>query len=201
MIRRDWEFVWDQLKSTNAVCSYLERIADEPWELGDEPSRYYDLALADADARPGPIHPALADAGGRQVSAPLLPTRPAATDDQEAHFLIRTILEDMAVYSIAGRTEEERLRALAGLDSLPVSHRANIGRFLIDGLAAVSETPVEHREWRMRRLMSNPEDGRVPQLAYAACNAFDEMTRDFFRSWVELRHHEMHAISPTRPRS
>lgn len=52
LLRRDWEFLFDQLKSTHAVCQYCERVADEPLELGTEPLRYYELAQADAEAKP-----------------------------------------------------------------------------------------------------------------------------------------------------
>lgn len=40
LLRRDWEFLFDQLKSTHAVCGYFERVPGDSIELGDEPMRY-----------------------------------------------------------------------------------------------------------------------------------------------------------------
>jgi hypothetical protein len=73
LLRRDWEFLFDQLRSTHAVVEYLHRAATDnsSVSLGDEPVRYYTLAQADAEAPPsGEIAPS---PGGRRVSAPLLP--------------------------------------------------------------------------------------------------------------------------------
>jgi hypothetical protein len=39
LLRRDWEFLFDQLKSIHGVGVYLERVAGEPLELGEEPVR------------------------------------------------------------------------------------------------------------------------------------------------------------------
>jgi len=48
LLRRDWEFVFEQLKSTSAVIAYFDRVAGETVTLGNEFVRYYDLAQADA---------------------------------------------------------------------------------------------------------------------------------------------------------
>ena len=63
LLRRDWEFLFDQLKSTHAVVEYLRRVSGEIIELGSEPLRYYDLAQADAEAEPDPVDPALLGGG------------------------------------------------------------------------------------------------------------------------------------------
>jgi hypothetical protein len=55
LLRRDWEFLFEQLKSTRAVLGYLERVAGEAWELGREAARYFRLAQADEAAEPSPI--------------------------------------------------------------------------------------------------------------------------------------------------
>jgi hypothetical protein len=80
LLRRDWEFLFDQLKSTHAVVRYFERVAGEELALGDEPVRYYDLARADAEASPSEFPKDLLGPGV-VVSAPLLPMAPAASDD------------------------------------------------------------------------------------------------------------------------
>ncbi|WP_432171823.1 hypothetical protein [Streptomyces sp. 1222.5] len=49
LARRDWDFLFDQLRSTTAVLDYLFRAAAEPAiPLGQEPLRYYEFAAADA---------------------------------------------------------------------------------------------------------------------------------------------------------
>jgi hypothetical protein len=40
LLRRDWEFLFNQLKSVHAVGGYLERVAGDAIELGGEPMRY-----------------------------------------------------------------------------------------------------------------------------------------------------------------
>jgi hypothetical protein len=37
LLRRDWEFLFDQLKSTHTVAQYFEPAASEALELGQEP--------------------------------------------------------------------------------------------------------------------------------------------------------------------
>lgn len=55
LLRRDWEFLFEQLKSTYAVVEYLARVHAKPGtiELGREAIRYYELAAADVGAPPG----------------------------------------------------------------------------------------------------------------------------------------------------
>jgi hypothetical protein len=71
MLRRDWDFLFEQLKSTHAVVGFLERVVADPVALGEEPARYYQLALDDHEAEPSAIDPPFVG-GGRTVSAPLL---------------------------------------------------------------------------------------------------------------------------------
>ena len=43
LMRRNWEFLWDQLRSATAIVDYLNRVAadeEEPLELGAESNRY-----------------------------------------------------------------------------------------------------------------------------------------------------------------
>src|SRR3546814_5613175 len=48
LLRRDWDFLFDQLRSTAAVVDYIFRVAeDDTHVLGHEPARYYELARAD----------------------------------------------------------------------------------------------------------------------------------------------------------
>lgn len=198
MDRRDWEFLFDQLKSVHAVVEYLHRVADTPGELGNESVRYYQLAQADEEATPGEVDPAILAAGGYSISAPLLPLAPAGTDDEVALLLVRSVYEDIAIAPTGGLDEKVRLRALAELDRLPVGLRANIGRFLIDGLEEAASVPEEGSQWRFRR----PVGGRgKAHLGFGVCSqqfkaySEDPMHHDVFAWWVQLRHHELQQIT------
>jgi hypothetical protein len=196
--RRDWEFLFDQLKSVHAVVEYLHRVADTPGELGSESVRYYQLAQADEEATPGEVDPAILAAGGYSISAPLLPLAPAGADDEVALLLLRSVYEDIATAPTGGLDEKVRLRALAELDRLPVALRANIGRFLIDGLEEAASVPEDGSQWRFRR----PVGGRgKAHLGFGVCSqqfkaySEDPMHHDVFGWWVQLRHHELQQIT------
>lgn len=191
LLRRDWEFLFDQLKSTYAVAQYCERVAGESIELGSEPVRYYDLALADANAEPQQLDPALVGPG-RAVSTPLLPLAPAASDDLEAHEVVRTISEDIALTRLVDTSEPDRLHMLAELDRLPVGERAQIGRFMLDAMAEMLDQPDDCVVWRMRSLRGPA--GQV-NLGFCACSKpFSTELQELFGFWVRLRHHDALAI-------
>lgn len=58
LTRRDWDFLFDQLRSTTAVLDYLFRAAAKSAvALGEEPVRYYEFAAADAEGSPAPSAP------------------------------------------------------------------------------------------------------------------------------------------------
>jgi hypothetical protein len=126
MLRRDWDFLFDQMKSTHAVVAYLERVAGDPVPLGDEPARYYQLAVADHEAEPTGIDPALVG-DGRVVSVPLLPLV-AHPEDARIHLLVRSIFEDIA---IAPAPRSTRLTASRfspnSIDSLSTSAPTSVG--------------------------------------------------------------------------
>ncbi len=186
LLRRDWEFLFDQLRSTHAVIGYLNRASAEgPVELGREPVRYYELADADEKAAPGPIpEPALN--GWEPLEAPLLPKTPAAEEDTVGHLLIRALMEDIAT-SDADFPESARLEMLSELDQLPVAYRASLGRHLADQLGAVSRAPTGSVAWAFRLCRFTPPH---PQLLFGVCNQSTELTREAFRQRVTLRHHE-----------
>ncbi len=186
LLRRDWEFLFDQLKSTHAVVEYLRRVSGKIIELGTEPLRYYDLAQADAEAQPDPVAPALLAMGGIPTSAPLLPLAPVASEDRDPHRLVRMILEDIATSPAPGVSYAQRLRALAELDRLPVSHRADVGRFL---LAKLTEAAEEEDLFQARRLVGRSGDFH---LAFGAWSRLDQ---EAFSGWVQLRHHELQKVT------
>jgi hypothetical protein len=191
LLRREWEFLFEQLKSSRAVIRYLMRVAGEPDELGTEVMRYFQLAQADEEAEPGPVDERLLREGAKRFSGPLLPMEAAGDDASQADLLVRLIFEDIAV-SIALATEEDRLRFLAALDNLPVQGRGLVGEFLVEAMGAAAST-AEGTEWRVRSVIPPPEGGQTVQLGFGVCSArFSAMVRDVFSWWVQLRHHEVY---------
>lgn len=186
LLRRDWDFLFEQLKSTHGVGAYLERVAGEQNILGDEPLRYYDLAGEDADAEPGELRPELVIPGTKRLVEPMLPMAPAATQQKDEHRLFRTVLEDIASIRMSTMSEEMRIQSLADLDSLPTQHRANAGRFLLDGLAEAEKFNGPGVMWRHRRYLG---DGPT-QLGVGVCSHHSKEIEKVFGTWIELRHHE-----------
>ena len=186
VLRRDWDFLFEQLKSTHGVGRYLERVAGEEIALGAEPMRYYELAGADANAAPNPIAPEFILPGVQQLHEPLLPLAPAGTRDQDEHRLFRTILEDVASIRLSTMSEEMRVRSLAELDRLPTEQRAHAGRFLLDTLAKARKIKPPGVLWGHRRIFG---DGRT-QLGLGVCSQHSRELELAFGTWVQLRHHE-----------
>ncbi len=188
LLRRDWEFLFEQLRSAHAVVGYIERVAArEAVPLDEEPARYYELAAADAVADPEPLDPRIVS-DGTHYSAPLLPRAPVGSDDHNAHLLVRMILEDIAATPMDDSVDERhRIEVLAAIDTLPVSIRTELGRFLIEILRDVVTVEEDGIKWRFRRFRHKPG---TPHLLFGACSMFSELTREAFRQWVMLRHHE-----------
>ncbi|OYP19185.1 hypothetical protein CFC35_35760 [Streptomyces sp. FBKL.4005] len=190
LTRRDWDFLFDQLRSTTAVLDYLFRAAAEPpIALGEEPVRYYELAAADADAPSKEIDTELVGRGGTLISTPQLPQAPAGDDGTRAHLMIRVMLEDIAHSPLGGHlTEANRHTVLSDLDRLPVGARAEWGRLLLDMLRDVPEVPDEHVKWRFRRQL---DEAGTRQLIVGAATRFGREIQGAFSAYVQLRHHEV----------
>jgi hypothetical protein len=197
LLRRDWDFLFEQLKSTHAVGRYLERVAGEPIVLGDEPMRYYDLALADQQAEPSPLGEPYRFPGVHVYSEPLLPLAPAATEDEAEHRLYRTILEDIAGISHDENMDEElRLLSLADLDCLLIGQRAFVARFLREKFERVCKVRPPEVEWHHRRMTVNDST----QVGLGVCSRFDKEIQGAFGAWVALRHHEFtERVKPEEP--
>jgi hypothetical protein len=191
LARRDWDFLFDQLKCINAVATYLARVAGEPLPLGEEPMRYYRLAQLDADAKPAPLDERyrLGDKGTHFVE-PLLPLAPAATHDRDAHAMFRTLLEDVATTRLTSASEERRIQILEELDGLAVGQRALIGRYVLDAFAELEQLrdPIGVT-WRLRRVSG----GGLTQLGFGACSRLNDEIQIGFQGWTMLRHHEFTA--------
>ncbi len=191
LLRRDWEFLFAQLKSTYAVAQYLTRVAGTECQLGYEPLRYYALAEDDHNAEPQALDPALLG-GGVPISAPLLPRAPAADDDVNAFMLYRSILEDIAASPNLNGDEAGRLRILAELDRLPVSHRSAIGRHLLDGLNAMARVEPATTEWRLRRIVGARG---AAHLALGVASKFSAEHQEMFKLWAQLRHYDRQLLT------
>ena len=195
LVRRDWEFLFNQLKSTYAVGRYIERVVGEPWELGAEPSRYFQLAQEDARTRPGPIEIDLFGLAGRLVGGPQLPLEPAASgDDELPHLFLRSLVEDIATGPLNGVEEERRVHVLAELDRLAVSSRAEMATYLLKSMELAAAEPAGQVIWRHRQYTNaGPRaEGRPVHLAFATCShPWDPVIQGMFTTWVSLRHHQM----------
>lgn len=188
LLRRDWDFLFSQLRSTHAVIDYLFRIAHHPPRpLGEEPVRYYGLAADDLAAVPDPADPHWLGSGFEGRSTPQLPQAPVGSDRQSAHALLRVVVEEIATSPLPDNASEAaRLQALADLDSLPVGFRSELGDKLwamLEGVAA----PTEGLQWHFRRVL----DGGAVQLAFGVCSEeYSERVAALAQSYVELRHHQ-----------
>ncbi|MGW0817056.1 hypothetical protein ACWD00_28080 [Streptomyces viridiviolaceus] len=190
LARRDWDFLFDQLRSTTAVLDYLFLAADEPpVPLGEEAVRYYEFAAADAEAPPGEITPDLVGIGGRLHSTPLLPQAPVGAAGTHAHLVLRMVMEDITTSALPAHVSEaDRLAVLSDLDQLPVGDRAEWGQLLLDMLSDVVRVPEGNTKWRFRRHL-NADASR--QTVYACATQFNETVQTAFRCYVQLRRHEV----------
>jgi hypothetical protein len=186
LIRRDWDFLFNQLRSVSAVVDYLHRAAfDGVRALGDEPVRYYELADADEQTAQK-TESWVSQLGARQSSHPILPKAPAFSDDATGHAVFRVILEDIAEGPF-DRNEIDRLQVLALLDRFSVGDRAHLGRLLLNHLDDVIQTLPGTTLWRSRRVI---QDGARLHLAFGVCSHCTELHREAFKQWAMLRHHE-----------
>lgn len=191
LLRQDWEFLFEQLKSTYAVLEYLERVSrGVPVALGTEPVRYYELAAADLRSRPEPLDPRLAALGHEGRSTPLLPMEPAHHGE-----IIRGMLEDIATCDMPEQfASSDLLDVLAAIDAAPVGYRAELGRDVLTWLAGMSDVPPGEVLWRFRRLTWP----KRPHLIFGAAPRFSETIREAFGLFVQLRHQQHLEITPER---
>jgi hypothetical protein len=188
LLRRDWEFLFDQLKSTSAVVRYFARVAGEATALGSEPVRYHKLALADHEALPRRLSPQLVG-NGVEVHSPMLPLLPAASDDVQAHQVVRTLFEDFATTLGTDIEMSDRLRVLAELDRTPVTERTALGRFVLKAFKEVSTDLRDGIAWRLRSIRGPLGHAH---LGFAACShPHTELIQAGFSAWVQLRHHDV----------
>lgn len=195
LLRRDWEFLFEQLKSTYAVIEYLRRISTkDPVPLGDELVRYYQLAAADAGSTPSPIDHRVAKFG-RGWASPLLPQAPAGHGDIRHYSLLRAVLEDVATAKLpSGVTHADMLDVLAAIDAAPVAYREEQGKLWLSWLREVAGTPPGETTWRFRSMFGDDR----PYLLFAAATRHAAWVQEAFGSFVSLRHQEHLELIPER---
>jgi hypothetical protein len=197
-LRREWDFLFDQLRSTTAVVDYLHRIAGHLIAPGEHVAQYYELALADERTPPDLERsriPASLNEPELRTSRPTLPLEPASAADEYGARMYRQILEDIARSPREG-DEADRLLVLHLLDKLYVAERAVVGRLLLTNMSRAPRVDVGTTRWDFRHYLLGETD---LHLAYAVCNQFTDLHRDAFKKWGMLRHHEwITAVEPDR---
>ncbi len=191
LLRRDWEFLFDQLQSTHAVVHYLTRCAGQPGELGGEVARYYDLAGDDANTPPTDSDLTFMGPEAFTMSTPLLPRRPAGLEDRRGQGMFRLILEDLALTAMDQPVEV--LDFIAAVDTLPVGHRAGLGRLLLEQLKTSRHTQEGDVRWNLRRVLTPGL-----HLAFGVSSTTSDTVRAAFSTWIQLRHYELGHSAPGR---
>jgi hypothetical protein len=194
LLRREWDFLFEQLKSTYAVVGYLHRIkGDDPVELGLEAVRYYDLAGADAAAPREPGDPRLSEVYSSSVSLPNLPLEPAGHGEARLHALVRVIQEDLALIEAADPTQ--RVKMLAAIDGIPVQYRGELASTLLEWFDRAQEVEPGTTRWQFRGM---PFTGRPYVLIGVASRPHDEAIGFHFHWFVALRHQQLLERIPER---
>lgn len=183
LLRRDWDFLWSQLRSAAAVVDYMHRIYSEGnVPLGEEAARYYELADADAAAAPSPSELTIA-LGGTLMHAPKLPQEPAGSDDQFGHRVFNQLLEDIATSSLTG-DEEGRLDLLGQIDRIDVGHRAQLGRLLLRRLDRCAAIPPDALLSQNRTFFV--DNGQL-HLIFSVYSSLTGYIRETYRTWMLVR--------------
>lgn len=185
LTRRDWEFLFEQLKSTSAVIQYLFRVETSSEYLGEEPHRYFDLASLDAAVLPKKSDSTI-EALGMVFSHPVLPMEPAGVQHPREFGLIRLICEDIASIDSDQSTPEREFEVFAAIDALPVTSRVELGALLYSELNREHET--DGIRWRARTFLPSTPSGH--QVSFVVCSVFNEVTANAFKAWLMLRHTE-----------
>lgn len=179
LLRREWDFLFTQLRSTYAVAAYLHRVADKPNVLGMEATRYFDLAQKDAyGSSKHPTHP----------SHGLLAVLPPNPEDEDAYALIKGLYEYLAT-AHAFDSEEERFRVLTAVDSLPLLARTHAGRTVIDSEQHFAEHRELSNQWQMCSAWAQQQHVQLSIAVYSDPVSAAALAE--FQRWVRWRHHQL----------
>jgi hypothetical protein len=195
VLRREWEFLFDHLRSTRAVLDYLVRAAQTPLELGLEVTRYHEYALADLATEPSPRSPDLDYAGEAIVdSTPRAPLHPAGHDDSRAHLLLRVIMEDIAATPLPSTSGEvDRLWALGELDGLPVASRTELGHAMLEFMDRIAALSGEGFFTETRTVLPNP--GEFCPMVFMVASESSEEARQALFLKTQLTHYDYYAAT------
>lgn len=185
LTRRDWEFLWDQLRSATAIVDYIHRGAEEkePLELGAESNRYLDLAEKDAQSPSAKMPDWILETGAIHTNLPRLPHDPAASVDRFGHAIFQQILEDIANTDFTG-DETDRITLLSHIDRVAVGARAELGRLLLRRLTRCAEAaPGGHR---MDHRVMYIDHGSL-HLTFTTMSQLTDYHQEIYRSWLLLR--------------
>ncbi|HET6709926.1 hypothetical protein [Amycolatopsis sp.] len=194
LLRRDWEFLFDHLRSTRFVLAYLLRAArgGDIVELGGEPRRYHEYALADVAARLDPVDPAVAPLVDAKpttmVSTARAPLEPVGREDRAAHILYRMIMEDVANTPIPDGREADRLLMLAALDGLPVGNRSELGRTLMQYMKAAAQHQGDGTLVHSRTVIPNP--GEFDPLVFIVASELSDAANHALTFRMQVLHHD-----------
>ena len=182
LLRRDWEFLWNQLQSASAIVDYIHRVSteDEPAEVGSETYRYFDLADKDLHAPPSRLPDWVNDGAADPANLPLLPKDPASAGDELGFRIFQRILEDIAATDFTG-DETDRVQMLAHIDRVAVASRAELGRLLLRRLISCANAPdsqltVEHR-------LLYVDQGEL-HLSFTCMGKLTGYYQELFRTWL-----------------
>ncbi|RSM53506.1 hypothetical protein DMH03_37505 [Amycolatopsis sp. WAC 01376] len=193
ILRRDWEFLFDHLRSTRAVLAYLMRAAGgDAVELGDEPRRYHEYAVADIEATPDPVHPAIAPLVAAKptetISTARAPLEPAGHDEHAAHVMLRMIMEDVAETPIPEERQADLLLLLAELDGLPIEHRTELGHTLIKFVESATLTTRQGTLVHSRTVIPNP--GEFAPMMFVVASKLSDEARYALMFRLQVLHHD-----------
>lgn len=194
LIRRDWEFLFSQLRSVHAVIAYLERVAEEPDVLGAEPHRYYDLAQADEVAptaptdEPTPPH-------AHRLGYPRLPIRPQSADAFASDAAVRLLIDQLASLVVPDEEEERRLATLAVLDRIPVSYRTALGLEVARQIDTVTSAGPHVIEFRFRIIR---DDSSRAMFVVGAAGRAGPQTEVVFRERTAVHHQRLWSVEARR---
>ncbi|MCO4256350.1 hypothetical protein NG696_14115 [Pseudarthrobacter sp. HLT1-5] len=189
LLRRDWEFLFEHLRSTRSVLHYLQRVAGETAELGAEPSRYMQVALADLQAEAKEMPEKLRSLAGLEQDAPVVstPYAPLEAADDGA-LLFRIIMEDVATTHMGESTEADRLKLLTSLDTVPAAYRPELGRVLLKFMSTISRHRGSSIKTETRVFVPHPGD-QCP-IVFIVASKLDSMMRNHLFLRTQLHHED-----------
>lgn len=155
MLRRDWEYLFDHLRSTRAVLMYIRRLAGIESVLGDEPARYTALAISDEQCNPPEPLTGVRALSEAFEAHPISPLKSVGNAD----LFFRQMLEDVACPDTT-LDEWDRIRMLMCLDTLPALTRVDLSTFVSSFLQSAEGLPAG-QSLSITRLFI-PGDGSTP---------------------------------------